>query len=377
MYWIIILLTLIGIVKYDLRKSVFKGNSLFYIILFLIILTSTFAYRLGSDAPRYMDTFDYNIPRLNNLSWSFINNFNGRWNIGMILMMSICKTIIPSFYFFKFIYACILNITVFHFFAKNSNYKYMAVLFYIGMHAFYFNYEIFRESMAVCVFLWAYPFLLKHNYYYYYLFCIIAILFHSSAFIAFFLPLILLLKVGKKSTLIFVSLICIVLFLISERLNSYIGSFLTISENLVDSYSHYLESEKYGSSRISIGMLFSYVVNIIIPIIMLYIIPKKQGEKSYYVMVLVMPILVLLSQIVPIIDRLTNYFIIFSVLFYIEIFDFFAKIIVKRNGSYVFLFLCVVYVSFSFYRNSFRELYEGTGFRSIDRYYPYVSMIDQ
>lgn len=382
MYWVILAFVMFGIFKFDLGVSQvnLKGRDwLYYIVLILVILASAFAFRLGSDGPGYQDSFEYDVPTLGHLTQIFLNDYNTRWQPGFILMMSLCKTINPSFYFFKLVYACVLNISIFSFFRRNTSYLFMAILFYLLLYGFYFNFEIFREAMAFTVFIWAYPLINKKKWVKYYLFCIVAIMFHTSALILLFVPLISLLKIGNMTTTMIMFLATIVLIAISSQTNSIVARLLSYSENFESGYTYYFEQSRLSKNAFSLtklGVWFALIVDVFMPFIMLYILPRQRGAKDYYPLIFIVALLVVPSRSYLILFRFGNYFAVFKILFYLEMFDYIVFTISNRKQNYlIFAMVCFLYVGYFFHQDNFHI--NEWGMRGIDRYYPYTSIIDK
>lgn len=374
MYWILLICVIFCIFKFDFCKKVEDRTEWFYFILMFCIAISAFAYHLGTDAPGYQRQFEYEIRTIDNISWTYLNSFP-KFQPGFVLFMSLCKSIFDSYYFFKLIYAGILNVTIFYFIKKRTHYIFTAILFYLGFEFFYFNFEIFREGLAVSVFLWSLTYLSAKKYLKYYLFCAIAIFFHSSAMVTLFVPLLQMLNAEKKKTLFITSSIVAFLIIISDSVSPYLSVLLSYSNLYEDRYSHYLENEAYGESSLQWSMLFSYVINIVLPIVMLYIISIKKGKKDYYSFVIIMPVLVVLGQIVPILGRISNYFTFFYLLFFIDIFQYLTEALTNKRKSILFYIFCFMYVTVSFYRHESRYLDDS--FQSYQRYYPYASIIEK
>lgn len=382
MYWIILAFVIYGILKYDF--GVLQVNSkgrdwLYFIVLILVIFVSAFAFSLGTDGPKYQDSFEYDIPTLSHLSRIFINSYKARWQPGFILMMSLCKTINPSFYFFKLVYATVLNISIFTFFRRNTNYLFMAILYYLMLYGLYFNFEIFREAMALTVFIWAYPLINQKKWAKYYLLCIVAIMFHTSALILFFVPLISLLKVGNMTTTMIMFFATIVLIVISSQTTSIIARLLSYSEDLDSNYAYYFDQSRLNKNAFSLtklGVWFALIVDVFLPLIMLYILPRQHGTKDYYPLIFIVTLLVVPSRSYVVLFRFGNYFAVFKILFYLEMFDYIVSTISNRKWNYlIFALVCFIYVGYFFQQDNLRE--NEWGVKGIDRYYPYTSIMDK
>ena len=377
MYWLILTWAIVGTYLYDIREYRQGKDVLYKLLLILVIVASAFGYMLGSDCPYYQSVFEDEIPTVWKFNFRAFNSIDSSFNFGFTLFMSLCKSIVPSFYFFKLVYACILNITIFSFFKKNTNKLFMALLFYFMQNALYFNFEILREALAICVFIWSIPYFENKKWGKYLLFCALAFSFHVSAVVMIFVPLIQLIKVGSIKSSIIVSFIVIVLISVGSQFGQSIKPIMQAFDVALDMNhaEYYLNSEKYGSQdSISISIPV-FLFDVALPIIMLCIIPRKRGVKGYYSFVLLLPVLVILANFVGVFYRFSNYFMVFRVLFYIEIFEYLSICFLQKSGlaGIAFITVCLLYLGIIFRLNELS--YNEYGNRSIDRYYPYASIL--
>ena len=335
-----------------------------------VICISGFAYRIGTDSIFYQYHFQYEVKKLSDCSWSYLNSFL-KFQPGYVLFETICKSISDSYYLFKFIYATIINSTIFFFIHKHSNYLFMGILAYLLSAYLYFNFEIYRECLSICVFIWSLKYLYTNQWFKYYSMVLLAISLHYSALILLFVPLLIQLKASNK-ILVGFYILSVLIMTSEEFIKPYVADFLTYSAVLEERYSGYLESDTYGQSILSFSKIFSYVINIIIPPLMVTILYKKNCNKEkYYSLIYFSATLLLLSQIIPILGRFNNYFKLYTMLFYIDMFYYWAKKISAKKVVFISLF--IAYYFSSFVRNNSTTLGE-TGIKSYIRYYPYASI---
>lgn len=375
MYWIILVGVLWGIFRYDFNNKNRGRDILYHIILFLVIFTSTFANHMGYDCPKYQDAFEQVLPTLNNFSEGFDDFAILRWQLGFAFFASLCKSIVPSFYFFKFVYACVVNITIFSFFRKHTEHLFMAIIFYLLLQGFYFNFEILREALAVAIFIWAYKYIFEKKWLIYYGLCTLALMFHTSAFITFFVPLIMLLKVGSKYATVIMLVLNGVLIGISSQMASVVGDVMALDETIESGFSTYLNSEFHSSNRFSFSSFSTWatiMIDVILSISMLYILPQKGIVKDYFPLMFIAILLVIPAKSFLILFRFTNYFMVFKILFYIEMFKYISKNISVRPYYILFVMVCFLYVGYFFYQKNFTR--NDYGYRSIESIYPYRSI---
>ena len=85
------------------------SKEIYITIVFFLWAISALSYRLGVDVVNnYMPEYDSIIEPLNKISSDYLfDTHNRQW--GWMLLLSITKTITPSFYFFKAFHALIIN----------------------------------------------------------------------------------------------------------------------------------------------------------------------------------------------------------------------------------------------------------------------------
>lgn len=370
LYTLILLYIIICIIHFDVKANVRYKYTCYFFLLFILVLLSTIAYRMGTDANTYQYDYQY-IKPISNISLDYLFEFN-KYQPGYVLFLTFCKTISPSYYFFKFIYSIIVNGAIFYFINKNTRYVFLAVFSYAIGSYMYFNFEIFREGVAVAMFLLSLKYYFKHQWVKYFLISLLAFSFHSSAALLFLLPLFSKFKINNKTLLLSICVFS-VLIIASSMVKPLVEQTLALFESFNENYSSYLSSEKYGESTLSISRLFNYAMNILFPLFMLRQFIKTNSLKPYYVFILISIGIYIVSQIIPIFYRFNNYFRLFSIIFYIDIFRYLSYSFRQKNLMFIALSICYILLSL---RPYFAEI-DDTGIQSFHRYYPYSSIIDK
>jgi len=185
-YLILFILLLILTIRFDFGQRQIGRVFWYNATLVILILVSGLRYKVGGDTFVYLNYYS-TVPNLTNLTYHFFAEsiYNPFW----VILCSLSKSISSEFIFFQLLQACVVNTIIFRFIKQNTRYYFTAVLVYFVFLYVYFNMEIMRESLAVCVFLLAYPSYKEKKWRTYYFFAIIAYLFHSSALLVFIFPL--------------------------------------------------------------------------------------------------------------------------------------------------------------------------------------------
>ena len=149
-YLLVFILLLVPVVKYDLMAKTGGERGWFCFNLVVLILLAGLRYRVGGDTLMYMSIYD-DLPSLADLKYfDFAEaDFNPLWYI----YAAVCKSIGEDFVIMQIVQAIFVNIVFFFFFKKYSpRYFFSAILlFYIGYYC-YFNMEIMREILCVCIY---------------------------------------------------------------------------------------------------------------------------------------------------------------------------------------------------------------------------------
>lgn len=173
-----------------------KYRKLLYDIIFIYaVLLAGLRYRVGGDTIMYMDGYN-DIPTLSELS--FTDFFYQMMEPFYLLLCVLVRMISSDFFVFQIIHALLVNYSIFHFIKKYSNYPFIGLFIYFQWFYFIFSYEFMREALAVSIMLFAFPYYQQRSWKKYYACVAIALLFHMSAIITFFFPLLSNIRFNRK-----------------------------------------------------------------------------------------------------------------------------------------------------------------------------------
>jgi len=172
---------------YDVSTNKVGERFWYNFVVFILICIAGLRYKVGGDTLEYFNSFTNQVPTLGNLSAATFLQI--RYEPFWILLNSICKTISNDFVLLQFVHAIFVNVVISRFFRKYTQFRFSSLLVYYLFYYLYYNTEILRESIAISLFVLAYPYLSKGVWAKYYILAICATLFHGSAIIMFFLPL--------------------------------------------------------------------------------------------------------------------------------------------------------------------------------------------
>ncbi len=315
-YFCILLFLLIGVFRYDFYNHCYYRKVYFYFISILLFSLSAFSYRIGvNDVIAYMSEYDLSQPLTHTHFAELFGNFNRRpaWNI----LIALCKDVCNDYVVYKIIHAFFVNFTIIYFLRCYSSKIFIALLLYFLTFYSIFNFDIMRESLAACCFIWALHYYRQNKWLKYYLWTILATQFHISALFLFFIPILKLIPVTKRLLIvsIFLILFCLCVYPYVNNFFMALGA-LEQMGSFGDKAVGYLSREEY-KGVVTLGSIFkSLSLNAIPPfIIMWYYIKEKRIEEYWLIpLVIIFVIISILNISTPIFYRFLNYFWIIYVL---------------------------------------------------------------
>ena len=369
-YSSIILILLFCIIEYDIRGIRQYRERFIKLLLLILICVSGFAYRLGGDGIGYFHEFKQ-YGNISDVSYNYLMGFQGRMP-GWVLLCTLCKTITDSYWFFKLIHAIILNVAYFKVIEKNASYTFTGILFYFVLIYFNQNFQVLREAMAISVFFFSIPYFNAAKWLKYYILVFLAMSFHEGASFLLLLPLIKIMGVNRYSIVIYIVSCFLFLHYASDLLSHILD--VRIDGEVQVKISMY---QKGIDSNYEFTSLSNYILNVFIPIFILYYYIKKNINISYMLLSIVAVLLYVVSSVIPIGYRLLNYILIFS---YLLIADFLIRFTLLVFKDMKLKILCYSFIIFPFLlfkgRMYFLE-YGDTGIPSYVQYYPYASIFEK
>lgn len=308
-YFIVFIYLLFCVILYDVyeKKQYVRFH---YIVLFLFFtLIAGLRWRLGVDTVNYMNSFNYEMVPLSQLSVQYIldSQFQPFW----VLLNSFCKNY-NSFILLQILVSILLHISIFNFLYRSCTKPFTTLTIYYLYNYFYFSMEIMRESLAISCLLFGITCLNNRNYFKYYIWSICAFMFHFFAIFLFFIPLLLSERhslITKISTAI--SLLTI-WFIFKIQLLTFIVNISPpfISNKLIA----YFFIDRYSSNlwRIT-GFVYNLLPLLIIAVYFYLHFGKrcksifKIKESLWSSCILLYSMLLILSTNMPILSRFSNY----------------------------------------------------------------------
>ncbi len=294
-YLIALICAIIGAVI-NSRISPGMRKAMFISIGAYMILLIGFRYKVGIDTLNYMREFR-NIPTLEQL---FSGNYiaKTRYEPGYYLICCLCKSLSSQFWPLQLIMSLITTGGIFIFIYRKCKNIFLGIVFFIILQWLYFTTEVLRESAAVSIFLVNYKHLEEKSWLKYYVGCVVCMMFHYSAIITFFFPLVRLLE---KKVLFYGMCVCFLgITPLVERLNDILN-IAAISGRI----SWYVQ----GAQDLNMNWRIGELIRTALPAIAILFIYTLHHKSPKFKSVLLLQILLCMGAFaIPIIfSRFTNY----------------------------------------------------------------------
>jgi hypothetical protein len=387
-YLIIVLAVLVLMYVYDYREV--ERGKLFFVILVMLYLIclAGFRYKMGTDVQNYEKSF---IEAKTLFDLSSRDFSMSRYAPLYIIIQSVCRTITSDFTLMQFVIAAFVNCTIFWFVWHHTKHFFSAILFYLFFLYIMLNMEVYREALAVCVFLWSWPLFRDGRWGGYYLCAIIAFFFHVSAFVLFLLPLLLLPGIRKifilgRLTIFIACFLLIVSFVINQWLFNFI-QLIALTENMADRAATYADSNLGGNNLNIVGSSVSLIKYALYPLIALYFVKKERIVSNRYTKVFIRFEIITMLAIyvgimnvgITILHRYHHYFYIFTIIIMAD--WLFTRFKVRKKWlsfNYIGWITIILPLFFLQCKTVYFTKYNLSGTIQVyDMYYPYSNVFDK
>lgn len=369
-YIIIFILLLYLSYYYDIRGRKKGRNKWYYLFLVFFVLLAGLRYRLGTDTQSYIYHFYHDIPTLDKLSNVDLSiGAKPLWN----LLNSVVKTLGMRYYVVQLIEAAFVNVLVFKYIKKHSDYLFTCLFFYYLCMYTSLSMEVMKAAMSIVITFFANDYFFKKKWIKALGLYIIAVLFHPQTIII--LLLTLLSKIVRFNW--FSAIVMVIVFIIGSYIQSLFGEYYMLvewDESIGERLEDLSESERY--IRQIHGLMFllkTIFIFLIYAIICLWYQKQKRNKKllifeAYMVFYIVF---LLLEVNVYICYRFAMYYTIYFILFMSDTFVELSKQMkIYFQKSNMYLRAIVIVLPFILL----------VGQHKVSRYflyYPYSSVIER
>lgn len=290
---------------YDILGHKCGSRYCYWVSCFILIIFSGIRYRVGGDTLGYFDSYK-DFPAFQEFANTDFSTLP--YEFLFYVFPACAKLISPEFYVFQFLHAIIVNTIIFWFIKKHTPYKFITITLYFILIYLYFNMEIMRESLSICVFLLATDFLLNKKFFKYYILSLIAVAIHISAFILFTVPILYLICTKSMKYCIFIAIGIVLIYqCLLINISNLIGILpLHMLTKLI----------KYANvgAWLTPGSIFLSCAHIFILITIYKIHSKKKSSDMPFLPFMKISIILCICVMIPQIQRLSWYFYMFEII---------------------------------------------------------------
>ena len=339
-----------------------EANSAMLFALIMLSLLAGLRYRVGTDTLAYMDEYE-KYP---------LSYFKERYLFGWYALMAFCKSLHLSFYCVQIFLAFLTNYAVIKFLRRYSLHFFSSLLIYYVIVFPALNFEIIRQGVCVAIFLLSFHYLEERKLVKYYIWTGIACLFHYSALLLLLIPLLMWIPVNKKTLTGFLVLVALVIAFAS-LMKTQIYELSKGLSFLEDRAFYYFSEVDVEESFSPISYIFNLLLNVVIPLLVIRFHWYSNKIPPQYVIICMFSMIIyVLSMYMPIIYRFNNFFQLFNLVLFVDLFTWVrCQIILK---PFLAFFVCLML----FVGVKARGYFASDEGRPIYyHYYPYSSVFNE
>lgn len=365
-YLLVFVVLLVFVLIYDTNTNgTKKNNDANAAVLFALIMLSLLAglrYRVGTDTLAYMDEYE-KYP---------LSYYKDKYLLGWYALIAFCKSLHLSFYCVQIILAFFTNYAVVCFLKRYALHFFSSLLLYYIIVFPTLNFEILRQGVSVAIFLLSFHYLEERKLAKYFICGGIACLFHSSALVLLFIPLLIWIPVNKKTLTGYLALITLVI-VFSSLMKEQIYEFSRGLSFLDDRAFYYFSEVDVEESFSPISYIYNLLLNVIIPLLVIRFHWYSNKLPSQFIIICMFSmILYIVSIYMPIIYRFNSFFQLFNLVLFVYLFNW-IRCRFKFKPFFVFFICLMLFVGIKsrvyFAYDEGRPVYY--------HYYPYSSIFNE
>lgn len=328
-YLIVLILLLFLSFRYDINGKTEGRDQCYMVMLVVFILVAGLRFRVTGDTIAYLYNFYHVIPKLDNLDFTRLDTF--RFEPLWVLLNSVVKSLGGKFYIVQLIQAAIVNVLVFKYIKKHSEFPFLCVTMFYILDYRYFCMMIMRNAVAIVICLFANDYVLEKRWKKAISLFFIAFLFHYSTLLVIVItPFILWLRLNKTGIIVLLSMLLVGVILRSyiEGLTALIAINDVVSRKL-DGYVNngFLSTEDNNVNYFIYAVLLPFIYTIA----SLFYVKKYQLRSNllkFEPFLMVGLMLVLLRMNIGMLHRFTKLYELYFIMFYAQS----LMIMYKRKG---------------------------------------------
>lgn len=368
-YFVVTILLIIFIIRYDFNGKTEGRNLCYFMVMVILILIAGLRWRLGIDTMAYMIRFYYNYSSIDKLS---MDDFALGSDPFYTLINVFVKSLGGRFYMVQIIEAAIVNILVFKYIKKHTQFIFTCVLFFFFISYLNYTMEVMRGSISIAICLFGNDYILEKKWWKGYTLYLIALMFHFQTIVLFILPMFFFIRFNK-----FGIALLVVAFIAGMGLQEFLGQYAVLlgedSGEVGDKVYGYANSARWGVNNGNMTYFVSLIlVKIIYPIFSLLYIKKysdNEDLKRLEPFIMFGLGFVLVQMSFPIAFRYVYYYEVYFALIH----SYVLVSIIKNNTilewklvylkAFIFFFPVLLYYGYNKYRTH--------------KFHPYTSVIEK
>lgn len=249
-YYIMLLVVIIcALREVDLRSDSEKRKNLFFALIPVYCLLAFKDASIGSDTASYLGSYEtlaeyQDISSLDKWGYERIE-----WGYKIYLMM--LTSLFSNPQYLLIVSSLFVCLTLYHYINRTSTNKSLALFFFVSMGFFQFAMSGIRQTLAICIVLWSYRFIVQKKLWKFAIVVLLAMQFHKSAVV--FAPVFYIanMQVSKKT----VSLMFIGMFILL-----FTADKILLSAADIMNYNYGIESTGNGYQFFVIVLLITIMV---------------------------------------------------------------------------------------------------------------------
>lgn len=245
LYLVISIVLFLCALKYDFHNKNTKKKKFVFVVACILItlLMCLRKYSVGVDTNEYYTMYNSYVVNGWNIGWS-------RYEYGFSYLVVILTKISTNPQTLIIVSSLFINVIVFRFIYKNTNYPFFIINLYLLLNYWFLNMNVMRQAMAVAIVLLGYEKLKKDKLVSFYIFVFLACMFHKISVVALVFPIFFHVRLSK---IFYIELIVISLLVFVFGNNIY-----SLGLQILGKYDSYIDS-KFSNSNY-FGSLFNLLI---------------------------------------------------------------------------------------------------------------------
>lgn len=303
----------------------------FFSLFFITLIFTGLRYYTGNDWSGYISYF-------NNVDFS-----DNKYEFGYKILNLICKTLFNNYYVVQFFASFLLCFSIFWFYKKNSEYKFLSLLLFIAAYFSSLFMSQVRQSIAVSILILGMKYIYNRDLKRYLIVLLFAALFHSSAIVA--LPIYFLFVSTKLIFKIFLLLLSLFFLCNTNVIGDCLALFVGIIPGRIGNMlENYVLSDLFNlKTELGSGTYF-YAKFFLLTFIIIFYKPKSVTDHFVINCMLISCLITSMALGFSYISRLECYFGFVSILGWLKVLDISW---VKKNKSIFFIVYLLIIIFFS------------------------------